>query len=283
MMSQFMPGMARRAFSATTGEDGRFAIGHVQTGTYNVSASLAGFAPSVPQKVDIVAGRDVSNAEIVLTKGGRTQGQLTKNGEPLGNRMVQLIGPAGMQMVNTDAQGNYDISGLTPGTYMVNVVNMSAMASGGIKEMIKEGMDTLPMVVDIVDGQTTPLESAPHGDVTVNGTITGENLGNIVGVSLRRPGGLAPDEIDPLNLDMAQAIEAARNHVGQAVMNDDGTFSMPNIEPGKYILEVYSLNIDFNNLDPAALMNVNRKPALRQDIEITANQGGLNLVLPKTP
>ena len=83
-------------------------------------------------------------------------------------------------------------------------------------------------------------------------------------ITLRRPGGPAPEDLDPL--DMEAAVVNARYQVGMAMLGPDGEFAIADIEPGEYILEVPALPEDPTDL--GAYQEMDRTPHHRETITV---------------
>ncbi|HIJ65496.1 MAG TPA: carboxypeptidase regulatory-like domain-containing protein [Candidatus Hydrogenedentes bacterium] len=264
-VAQFMPaGMQQTAGTTTTDADGRFEIVNVAPGTYRLEASHSAYANTVHDDLEIVAGRDETSYRVVMSEGGTVRGQLVMNGQPRPGIMVQLLGISGMHMATTNANGEYNLPRIAPGTYMVQTIDVGRMAQEGFA-----GMDLRQQVIDVTDGELTEMDFAPPPNgVDVGGTIAGE-LGNFTVVSLRREGGPAPEDLDPA--DIEAQIEAARYYAGQAFVDPEGTFDLDPLEPGNYILEVHSFDIDMQRPNIGAMMNMDRTPAVRQEVEIQAD------------
>ena len=266
-ISQFMPdGMQRKEGSATSDADGSFEMANIVAGAYMLKASHTDYAGAVHKDIEVQAGHDVTQYRVVLSEGGSAGGQLlTGGGEPRPGVMIQLMGTSGMKMATTDSEGSFHISGITPGTYIVQAVDMGSMMSEGMSGALGR-----QLTVEIVDGEYTEIDFAPPaGTVTVAGTIAGE-LGSMTIVTLRSEGGLAPEELDPTDFD-AQ-MEQAQYQAGTAFAGEDGVFEMEGVEPGTYILEVMSMDFDPAKPDIGAMMNMDRTPAIRQEVVVEEGQ-----------
>lgn len=276
MMLRFMPlEMQRTAGSAASDSTGGFIISNVPPGPYTVVATHNAYARMMHPSVPVAAGQDITNFRIVMTRGGRAQGQYAVDGQPRAGVMLQFLGPAGMQMANTDSEGRFELTGLTPGTYLVNVIDMSSMTSGRMDELFRQR----PRVVDVTDGEITEVDLGQEGGAVVSGTVTGQDLGTLTVVSMRRAGGPAPESLNPM--DIQSAIEAARYSAGQAMVSPDGRFQIDGVQPGTYVLEVFSFAFDLANPDFSALMNASRAPRLRMEVAVADQPILLNLVLPQ--
>ena len=274
-MSRFMPAemqdMAAEAFSDA---EGAFAMEGVPAGTYRLIASRTGYARTAVNDLVLEAGRDRTGYTIRLTQGGCVSGTPWMDGGPKPGLMVMAMGDGGMQQTTTDADGHFEICGLAPGTYMIQVMDMGAMMSGDM-----QGMMPMQRSAEVYDGQITEVDFAPPaGAVAVEGSIRGLGEG-MTTVSLRRPGSIRPQDIDPF--DLTQQMALLEDMGGTAMVRPDGTFSLPNVVPGEYILEVYTVNFDPAAPDLSAIMENQYEPVLQQEITIApGEQPPISLDLP---
>ncbi|HRK33709.1 MAG TPA: hypothetical protein PLJ47_03855, partial [Candidatus Hydrogenedentes bacterium] len=65
----------------------------------------------------------------------------------------------------------------------------------------------------------------------------------------------------------------------QTIVGPDGSFTLDNVPPGEYTLEVYSMDLDEANPDITALLNLPRSPAYKQPITIGAEQQPIQIDL----
>ena len=259
-MGQFLPtAMRAQAGSAQSGPDGTYEILRVPPGTYTVNAAHGDFAPTNIKDVLVEAGKDVRGFDIVLTGGGCIEGVTELKGEVRSGIMVQVIGDGGMFMVTSDEEARFELCGIPEGTYLVQAVDLSGAMSGDLSNMQFKQIS-----IEVFDGQTTTVDFAPpENTATVSGVITG-GLGTMTHVSLRRPGGPAPEELDPM--DSQARIAATSYEAGNAMVGPDGRFAMEGIEAGDYFLEVFSFNLDPTNVQ--AMMDMDLTPQIRLEIHV---------------
>ena len=277
LMSQVLPpALQQTAGSAVSDESGQFAITNVAPGTYSVMATHSQFARFVDQRLQIAGGRDTTGYRIVLRNPGRAKGRYVADGSPGAGAVIMIVGPSGVQFVTTDSQGMFEITGLAPGPYLVNPFDMGRLAREG--DLDVSAIPLKPQVIDIVDGEDTDVDFGPRGGIPVTGTVSGEGLGSLTMVMLREPGGVNPREVNPGNL--GEWIEFLRDLSGQGLVGPDGAFNLEDVEPGTYLAEVYSINMEDGQPGFQAMLNAVNSPFLVQEVVIDAEQGPLNLVLP---
>ncbi|HEX2835748.1 MAG TPA: carboxypeptidase regulatory-like domain-containing protein [Thermoanaerobaculia bacterium] len=112
---------------------GSYRIEGAPVGNVSVSASVRGMTggrSSAAQTVTLTAGGSMQ-VDIAFRSDVAVRGRVTRNGTALGNAQVMFMPRSGGQTnsANTDAGGNYSITGLEDGNYMVNVIDMGRIAS----------------------------------------------------------------------------------------------------------------------------------------------------------
>lgn len=271
MMSQFLPAAMLNPVGSTTSDaNGTFTIQNVPAGTYRLVASHSAYAKTTLPDVQVASGRPVTGYRVTLGKGGNAQGKYTVDGKPQPGAMIMIVGPAGFEMVQTDSQGLFDVSGLSSGSYMIAAIDPSGIATAG------QGVQFKPQMVDIVDGEVTDVDLGDASGVPVSGAVTGLGDGLTV-VALRRPGGPSLESLDLTNL--GNLFDSMRYLAGQATVAPDGSFTIDGVEPGDYVLEVYTLDIGQNGPDLNALMNMPRTPVYQQNVTIGSESPVLNIPL----
>lgn len=105
--------------------DGSYIIGNLPPGTLTVIASAPGFS-SIIRGVNLNPGELVTSFNYVLTPNpGNVNGQITDTttGKPIGGADVEIriLGASGLSVTSVSASmfGNFQISGLQPGPYLV--------------------------------------------------------------------------------------------------------------------------------------------------------------------
>jgi len=279
MMTNAMPAsLMANAGTTTTDENGEYFIENVRPGEYTVVADHVDYAKSQIQGVAVEQGPDMRNLDIVLTEGGRAVGTLTMDGEVRAGTMVTLVGSAGVFMAMTDSQGNFNIDNVPPGTYMVQAVDMQQMAAQGL-----EGMTQRMETIEIADGQATEVDLGPPPNaVTVSGAIEGAGEGTTT-VVLRRPGSAPMTELDFGNMNFGQIVEMMQSVGGQTIASQDGVFTMEGVEPGDYILEVYSMPIDVTSGDFSGFTDLDLAQTPHATREVTVGPDSNNFAISLEP
>jgi len=193
--------------------------------------------------------------------------------------MIYLMGPTGIFTATTDSTGAFSFDGIPPGRYTIQTFDMDTMVRGAT-----EGFSFRPHVVDIADNEAVQIDLGNEHGVPVTGRISLQGEGNMIVYTLRKPGGPAPESLNIF--DINQMMEAATYTVGQGIVGSDGTFRLPAVEPGNYIIDVYALNITPQQPpDMNSLLSAFQTPVIRQEITVGDQQVELNLTAhpPGTP
>jgi len=271
LVSEFMPpGILKTAGTTSSNASGEFTLNQVAPGTYRLVVSHGSYAKSVVAGFSVEPGRDITGYRVTLGKGGEARGTFMMDGKPQPNAMIVMLSEAGVELAQTDSQGRFQVSGLTTGPHMIAAFDPSRIASMG------EGMQFNPEVVDIADGETADIALGGSGGVEVTGAINGD-LGTFTLVALRKPDGTPLEGMDLTNF--ANLLESFRSLGGQTIVGPDGSFTLDNVPPGEYTLEVYSMDLDEANPDITALLNLPRSPAYKQPITIGAEQQPIQIDL----
>ena len=159
-------GQGRGLRTALTDDQGRYQLSGLSAGTYQVSASKAGFVdgsygqrrplqPGTP--LALTDAQAATNIDVRILRGGVITGHVSdEDGEPLPRALVnvqryqyvrgerQLMAAGGDQ---TDDRGQYRVYGLPPGEYYVSV------SVSGLGELIGRGMQQLAAGLGALGGR----------------------------------------------------------------------------------------------------------------------------------
>jgi protocatechuate 3,4-dioxygenase beta subunit len=277
MAESMFAGMFSNAQGAgTTDGQGRFAIQNVPHGTYQVRATHARFAPFVGRGVTLSAGHDTSGYAITLSTGGGVRGTVSHSGVPTAGAMVMLSNADAMKQTTTDSQGRFEVSGLPAGTYMV----MSIRIDGSGPDE-----DAMPRTqsVTVVADQISEVEIATGIGFAVSGTVTGATTaGENMMVRLVPEGAEAAAE-EAVSADDPMSFLALMDFANMSEVEEDGTFSLPDMNPGTYTLEVFVFTPELAATfapDFEGLQDVFSKPVHTQSVTIGNEPVTVDVALP---
>jgi len=268
-------GAGRGGRGVITDERGGYSVTGLTAGSYTVIASKNGFVEAVygqrrPMQpgtpVQLADNQQAANVDLRLIRGGVITGRVVdEDGEALARAAISVqryqyvrgdrqLTPAGNDQ--TDDRGVYRVFGLAPGEYYVSVnVNPLGQAFG-------RGLQQLAVNVGALGGRGgrggvfAPEEPEPSGYAPTYypgvvsageaGKITvgpGQEIGGIDFqiqlVALATVSGVVAGADDTIGVTLAPQDSTARGPLGGAILNgralQDGTFSIANVPPGRYV------------------------------------------------
>lgn len=236
MMADMMPEeFAGSGGAATTDDRGEFTIPNIPPGTYSAVATHPQFAKATVPGITLESGDDVRGVDLFLSLGGGATGVYTVDGQPKGGVSIQLVGAGGIQMVTTDANGRFDVTGLPAGRYMVMVMDFEDI---DVSDGAAAFSDLNQRTVDITDGEITEMDFTPPEGVPISGSIAALGLGEGAMVRLRSPDGISLSDMD-FSDPISMGLDMISSTGGFGSVEQDGSFVIDNVEPGAYVLEVY--------------------------------------------
>jgi hypothetical protein len=226
--------------------------------------------------VTLTSGRDTSDYAIVLTRGGGVRGSVSHAGAPTANAMVMISNADAMKQTATNAEGRFEVTGLPAGTYMV--VSMPMNFAGPDDE------DAMPRTqsVTVVADQITEIDIATGLGVAVTGTVTGAAPDADVAVRIVPEGAAAPED-EGLSPDDPMAFLAFMDFASMAEVKEDGTFTLSDVNPGTYTLEVLVFTPDLASTftpDLESLQETMLKPVHTQTITVGNEPATVDVALP---
>lgn len=259
---------------AQTDSEGRFAFTGLPAGRYTLRANRQGYVALAygmrtpadrSQPIDLADGQALTGLDIVLPRGSVITGRVTDEfGEPVLQAQVQVLRfqyqPDGERRLNqagnqatTDDLGQFRIWGLAPGDYVIsatarqqfiNVPVTNTVISGGVVTSLVGGIvQDRPQeegyAPTFYPGTTNPAEAQAltvgiGQEVTASLQLVATRLARVSGMVFDSQGrALARTQV---MLRTAGNLNAGFNRGGQS--NEEGAFSLDNVPPGDYLLEV---------------------------------------------
>lgn len=254
--------------SATTDAEGRYELNDLPAGRYSMVVARNGYVtlqfgqqrPFEPGRpIELAAAQVLDRVDFALPRGSVIAGRVTDElGEPVaavrmtalrhrynptGERQLTPANPGGMYNIVTNDLGEFRIFGLMPGTYVVsaNPDDGGFVAfSGGVMPGAPGGDSTDGYTVTYYPG-TVNAEEAQAITVGVSETasatfaLSTARMSTISGV-IRTSAGQPAATARVMLRDRGNF--GGGFFRGQPPTGPDGRFSIPNVPPGEYILDV---------------------------------------------
>ena len=200
-----------------SGRQGIYHIGNLRPGVYAVRAMARGFRPSAWDTVVVQAGQVTPDVDFALEPESTHTGGISGivkdsvNQNPIVGAFIFAWGRGGQGRAISDSTGNYLISHLGPGPYLV-----LAMARGFYPAIY-------PGIVQVAAGQTTPninftLIRVRHGDAGIAGFVY--------------------DGIEQTEISGALVVATGPDCEHQAYTDSYGNYLIEGLEPGEYEITV---------------------------------------------
>ncbi|MCB9915705.1 MAG: carboxypeptidase regulatory-like domain-containing protein [Planctomycetes bacterium] len=120
---------------ATSGRDGRFEASELAPGRKAVFAAADGYAQGPEVYVELQPGQALEGLALTLRRGARLTGEVNAAAGPIAKRSVMLQGQDGLsyyETVETDARGRFELDGLNPGRYRLELRAPSGEQAGEV-------------------------------------------------------------------------------------------------------------------------------------------------------
>jgi hypothetical protein len=251
---------------ASTDEEGAWEIKDLPAGRYNLSASKGGYVQlnygqrrpfERGRPLELADGQTLENVNFNLPRGSVIAGRIVDEfGEPIADAMVSALHyrtfsgrrrlvPVG-RFGSTDDMGHFRLYGLAPGDYYISAT-LRPMGMMGI-----EATDVTTSYAPTYYPGTASSQQADRVSVGLGAEMSGITF-SLLPVRTVKVSGTA---VDSSGKPMAGAFVMLREDVrsgdgGMMMMfggagnrvRDDGTFVLPNIAPGDYVLEARTMGM----------------------------------------
>jgi len=252
--------------SDRTDEKGAFRIRRLPEGKFLVSATHPDFAPASETEAILPLDGRAADLRLRLRAPSSLRIVVREGEKPRPGLMVQVLGEGPMKMVSTDPQGAAEFGNLAPGTYMIQILELAKMMAG-------QGLGLKQRSVTVEEGRALEEEFVFGKGAKVSGKVIGELPKPMAMVVISRTEGPKTEDTD--FSDFKKMIAASQFNVGTAMVDPDGTFTVPDIPDGEYILEIPRMPSDYTKW--AGMSREEKVPYHRAPIKVT---GGKDLKLP---
>ena len=257
--------------TVSTDADGRFEVADLPDGSYFLTVARNGYAslqfgqqrPFEPGRVlEIANGRLLDRVDFALPRGGVIAGRVTDQlGEPVtgvsmqamryhyvgdGERRLVSVSRGGMFSMVTNDLGEFRVSGLMPGTYVLSASpdeNGMRGTLNGVGAETQANGDSLGYLTTYYPGTTSPEQAEPItigvGDVaSVSFALSTARLARVSGIvrdSHGRP-------VTGANIGLRSRTPTGGWSMSGRQMSADGRFSIADVAPGDYSIEVVPMS-----------------------------------------
>lgn len=203
--------------SGFTDSSGQYMVGNLPSGSFNIVVNSPGFG-QVITGIYIGVGQDLTGVDISLTPNpGSINGQITNltTGDPISGATVVIIDGISqipIATTTTSGFGNYSVSGLAPGSYIVSAskMNFTTEQTGAI----------------VISDSATRADLALGGNPgTISGNVEDTNGNPITGNGI---------QISVFNENNVLVVSL--------LANSDGTYAVPSLAPGTYFVTATAPN-----------------------------------------
>lgn len=255
----------------TTDAEGQYQFSELPSGRFSISVARNGYVslqfgqrrPFEPGRpLDLSDGQTAEKIDFALPRGGVITGRITdESGEPLAGvgiramryqyqpngerRLMPVGGPMmGPGVIQTDDLGNFRAYGLMPGTYIVSAT-VNPMGGTIVMPLPGGGMSMTRDSNDGNDGYTTtyypgtPSESEAQTITVGIGQETPAFFSMIPARLSRVSGVIRNSQGQPAStVNFSIRAKTGMGFMFGGSSGPDGTFTMLNVPPGEYVLDV---------------------------------------------
>lgn len=203
-----------------TDPKGHFQFTKLKSGTYFLTVSAPDFPDETMDDVMLEENEAVEDLIIKLSQGGSLVGTVRDHtGKPVADAHVGAASALMQKGAKGDEEGNYAITGLKQGKYLVNASHARTAA---------RGIDSENYYVQIEEGKETRLDIVVGGSLKVYGKVTS--------------GGEPQPGLEILFLSSTKTVAGTNRYLQREVHTDaDGYYEIGNLKPGGYTLIVVSV------------------------------------------
>ena len=215
----------------TTDSSGRFAFKGISAGRYTLSVRMDGFlAREVGARaLTFEAGEQRNNFSVALTRSARIDGQIVNEaGAILAGIPIRLLDPISYQSIaeaTSGQDGSYRMDGFSPANYVI-VAGTPVSLNGRLAQSF-----TTAINIPNTNVQRMNIRLQARGIYRIRGTVSipGAVLPPTLGITVRIGYPNAADMSSWTSVTVPQSYDART-----------GTFEIPNLLPGVYLITAFA-------------------------------------------
>jgi hypothetical protein len=252
-------GPLREGATATTGLEGEYEVPDLPAGRYTVQGTRGGYLPATYGQraygepgtpVEVANAATVEKLDLVLSRAGVVSGRVTdETGDPVAGvdiRAMQLqfyrgskrIVPVATSMIHimTDDTGQYRLTGLPPGEYLVaGRLRESWMSDDKEPQMLSYAPTYFPGVADASEARRVKIAGGQEA-AAIDFALVAVRAAKVSGTALAADG----TPLGGARLMLTQEIMGpgggTMSLAGNAQARTDGTWTLTDVAPGDYVL-----------------------------------------------
>jgi protocatechuate 3,4-dioxygenase beta subunit len=275
--------------TTSTNVRGEYELKDLPPGRYTINVSRSGYLPmqygqrrygELGKPVQLDEGRVIEKLEFTLPRAGVMSGRINdETGEPVSGVTVWAMRteyfrgrrravPIGNNVI-TDDTGQYRLIGMPPGEYTVMAWLRDTWVAGPQKHTFGYATTYYPGTPSYADAQRVKVgvgQETPNLDFSL---IAGRTA-TLSGTALRSDGTPLADANVSLSREVAGPTTSSSFGLSGATVGDDGSWTIKNVAPGEYTLEVSTRD----RIPERASMDVMVQGTEMSGITLTTNAGG---------
>jgi protocatechuate 3,4-dioxygenase beta subunit len=240
-------------------QGGAFSFDQLPTGDYTLVVQHPGYAQSQSAPITVVSGDTVRGVEIRLGAGGVLEGYVSKGGRAQANAMILLMAAGTPMTANSDDKGFYHFDDVPAGTHQATLVPVGNLSNPLAAASLSAGIQNAYVMIE--DGQVTRYDFGDESGVTLIGHC---EPATFEGAAMIR---FPQQEADDAGL---LGIASQLGGLGGADI-ENGTFTIPNVSPGAWLIELYPAGAREGDL-MGMLFQQSMKPVHTQFVEISGEE-----------
>ena len=248
IMQQGMMGQGARMAKAD--DAGAYRIERIPPGSYSIMLMDPESPMGVGSMGNVVVREGETTRHDFLKKaaeGRKVEGSVMRDGKPLANAPVMLLGSGAMKIAQSDEKGSFTFEGLSPGEYTV-MVQADMMGGGTSSQKVTVGQDG-----------TVPPVRIELATLEISGTVVDAETGK--GVSGAQIQVLAPGPA-------AGGSHLLDQHRGQGFTAEGGAFTIRGVQAGTFTLHASAAGFAQSRLEGVAAGATGVRVALSRGTEL---------------